>query len=178
MKQIKYMLLALLAIAITGCATSAINISCSQIRLPRNANYGVMPFQNNTDRPQTGNRAAAITAGILQTMGPNNVTVYQPVTYKNEIIANPNKTISMRTQLAWAKRNNIRYILSGTVNEWRYKVGLDGEPAVNLTLKLYDTRMHRYIWNAVGSLTGGSRDGLGLIAQRLISGLLGYITLV
>ena len=177
MKQIKLALLFLLTIAIAGCATSAINISGNQVVLSKNASYGVIPFKNNTDRPQAGDRAAALTDGILQTIELNKVTMYQSTNPKNNLITDPNESISMRTQLIWARRNNIRYIMSGTVNEWRYKVGLDGEPAVNVTLKLYDTKAHKYIWSAVGSLTGGSRDGLGVTAQKLISCLLSYINL-
>jgi len=137
-----------------------------------------MPFRNNTDRPQAGNRAAAITAGILQTMGTNKAIVYRPITPRNGLIVDPNKAISKRVQLMWARRNHIRYLVTGTVNEWRYKVGLDGEPAVNITLRLYDIRTHKYVWNAVGSLSGGSRDGLGVTAQQLIATLLNYIHLV
>jgi polysaccharide biosynthesis protein PelC len=178
MKQVKITLLALLVMILAGCMTSATNISSNQITLPKSAGYGVIPFENNTDRPQAGNRAAAITAGILQTRGPNKVFVYQQAVSKNNLIAEPNKNISTRSLAAWAKRNNIRYIISGTVNEWRYKVGLDGEPSVNVTIKLYDARNRKYLWNAVGSLTGGSRYGLGVIAQRLIANLLSYINLV
>lgn len=178
MKKVKYILLILLTVIIAGCVTSAINISSDQVMLSKHANFGVIPFKNNTNRPQAGNSAAAITAGILQTMGANKAIVYQPMVAKNALIDNPNKTISKRVQLLWARRNHIRYLITGTVNEWRYKVGLDGEPAVNVSLRLYDVRTHKHVWNAVGSVSGGSRDGLGVVAQRLLASLLSYICLV
>lgn len=65
--------------------------------------------------------------------------------------------------------------MTGTVNEWRYKVGLDGEPAVSVTLKLIDMRNGRVIWSAVGSKMGSSRSSLGNVGQRLIDSMLNQI---
>lgn len=178
MKNIKNILFLLLIMFIAGCTTAAINISCKHVKLSKTASYGVIPFRNNTDRPQAGIRAATITAGILHTRGIANVKLYSLPSAKATLLANPNQTISLKRMFAWARRNNIQYLVTGSVNEWRYKVGLDGEPAVNVTIKIQNAKNMDYIWNAVGSYTGSSRDGLGVVAQKLITVLLANVELV
>ena len=56
----------------------------------------------------------------------------------------------------------------GSVEEWRYKVGVDGEPAVGITLQLIDLPSGAVIWTASGSKTGWSREGLTATAQKLL----------
>ena len=84
MKPFKYLVLFLFLLMIGGCFSSVINVRGNQTSLPWKAHYGVVPFANNTDRPQAGYRAAAITAGILETMGPAKVSLYHPPVSKNK----------------------------------------------------------------------------------------------
>ena len=40
--------------------------------------------------------------------------------------------------LTWAKTTGAKYAVAGSVDEWRYKVGLDGEPATGISLNVID----------------------------------------
>ncbi|MFX6409724.1 hypothetical protein ABTG43_19290, partial [Acinetobacter baumannii] len=40
--------------------------------------------------------------------------------------------------IEWAKAQGARYAVTGTVDEWRYKVGVDGEPAVGIALQIVE----------------------------------------
>ena len=40
--------------------------------------------------------------------------------------------------LNWAKEQQAKYAVAASVDEWRYKVGLDGEPAAGITLSITD----------------------------------------
>jgi hypothetical protein len=65
------------------------------------------------------------------------------------------------------------YALTGAVDEWRYKVGIDGEPAVGLTLQIINlTDGDRVVWSAAGSKSGWSREALSAVAQKLIKDML------
>ena len=64
------------------------------------------------------------------------------------------------------------YVLSGAVEEWRYKTGVDGEPVAGVTLELIDTAPGRVVWSATGTRTGWSRSSLSGVASTLIGGLL------
>jgi hypothetical protein len=74
--------------------------------------------------------------------------------------------------LAWARSENIRYALAGSVDEWRYKVGIDGEPAAGVTLQLIDVQSGQVLWAAAGGSTGWSRESLSGVAQKLVAKLL------
>ncbi|MFX7620734.1 hypothetical protein ABTJ52_20200, partial [Acinetobacter baumannii] len=67
---------------------------------------------------------------------------------------------------------NITYALSGTVDDWRYKVGIDGEPAVGLTLQLIEVSSGKVVWAAAGAKSGWSREALSAVAQKLMRSLL------
>lgn len=58
------------------------------------------------------------------------------------------------------------------MSEWRYKVGVDGEPAVGITLQVIDVPSGNVIWSATGSRTGWSRDAVSAVAQKLLRELL------
>src|SRR5690606_9636971 len=74
--------------------------------------------------------------------------------------------------LAWARDTGARYALTGSVQEWRYKVGLDGEPVVGLTLNLIDVSSATVVWSATGSRSGWSRSSLAGVGQTLIKEML------
>lgn len=57
--------------------------------------------------------------------------------------------------------------------EWRYKSGMDGEPAVGMTLEIVDIESGRGIWSAGGARTGWYWDAVSGVAQKLIRKLLG-----
>ena len=46
--------------------------------------------------------------------------------------------------LDWARERQARYALTGAVDEWRYKVGVDGEPAAGVTLQIIDVGFRRH----------------------------------
>ena len=79
--------------------------------------------------------------------------------------------------LKWAREQGVRYAVSGSVEEWRYKVGLDGEPVAALTLRVIEVESGRVVWSASGARSGWSRDGLSAIAHQLVSQLLAGLPL-
>ena len=75
----------------------------------------------------------------------------------------------------WAIEQGARFALTGSVEEWRYKVGIDGEPAVGVTLKVIDLTNGRVVWSASGAKSGWSRQALSAVAQALLADLLGSL---
>lgn len=67
------------------------------------------------------------------------------------------------------KRAN--YVIFGSVNEFRYKTGIDGEPVVSITLRVYDTKTERIIYTGTASASGWAYESLGTIAQRILNNL-------
>lgn len=153
------------ALALTLAACSTINVS-PRPSLDRNAKWGIVPFVNNTETPQAGLRAESIAEGLLRSSQSLDLQHY-PANLNNETLFEPMDRKQRDAALNWAKDQGIRYALSGSVEEWRYKVGVDGEPAVGLTLQVVDVPTGNVVWSAVGSSTGWSREALSAVAQKL-----------
>jgi TolB-like protein len=161
------------ALALNACAVVDRSDNASAA-LDMNASWTVLPITNRTETPQAGLRASAIAQSLL-TSGGVALTRY-PDSGDEETLFDTAKPGIDTKALAWARSQNVRYALTGTVTEWRYKVGVDGEPAVGLTFDVVDVASGKVVWSAAGSRTGWSRDALSGVAQKLEKELLGALT--
>lgn len=169
-KFLSGILLSSICMLLIGCTT--INHSAQIEPICPNSRWAIAPFANNTEVPQAGNRAMSITANVLRSKGVLNIATYPVSNTCNQLTLCPNAALSPEAVMRWAEENNIHYVMMGTVNEWQYKVGLDGEPVAAVALQLYDAHTRRVVWSAVGSKIGSSRSGLGNVAQFLINMML------
>jgi polysaccharide biosynthesis protein PelC len=163
-------LIAVFLFLLNSC-TSIQNSSCC-VPVNLNSKIAVIPFNNNTETPLAGERAMAITAAVLESRGACCVAVYQHRQQGKVLFPGMNVVESRKTLLNWARNIHARYALTGSVNEWTYKVGLDGEPVVGISLQLIDVKTGRILWTAVGSLSRGCRTAVTTAAQVLINNLL------
>lgn len=158
----------MLVLVFGGCAV--IDHSRGPV-LEKHESWVLLPMLNHTSTPQAGRRAEAITEALLYNQGIQNLRRY-PSTLQEEtfLVGTDHKLLDKAVQ--WAKTENVRYGLTGTVDEWRYKVGIDGEPAVGISLKLLDLNTNQVVWSAVGGQSGWSREAVSAVAQKLIKRLL------
>ncbi len=159
----------MLLLLLTGCARYRLEAP------PFPAETGeaivVVPLANATTTPYAGRSAQAMVAALLQEKGfrvllpPDSDRLPPPVGAPKIL---PEKAVS------WARSQGARYLLGGTVVEWRYKVGLEGMPTAALVLVLYELRGERLVpvWQATLSGIGHGRMGLGLLVQNLLESLL------
>jgi TolB-like protein len=164
----------LLLAALTGCTSLDISRSPS-INVNPYQRIAVLPFTNMTETPQADERASSITANLLRTRGIQSVVNYPVQTLKPELIPGVKRPIPRDKLLHWARKQGAQYAIYGTVTEWNYKVGLDGEPAIGITLDMIDAYTGRVVWSSVGSKSGGSRTALSSVAQELIGQMLGNL---
>ncbi|MGB0908783.1 MAG: penicillin-binding protein activator LpoB [Nitrospirales bacterium] len=157
-----------------GSACSVIDHSVEPI-LDAQASWALLPIVNHTATPQAGRRAEAITEALLYSEGVRNLQRY-PSRLQDEsfLLGSDNKLYE--SALNWAKEQEVRYAMTGTVDEWRYKVGIDGEPAVGVSLRLLDLTTNTVVWSAVGGQSGWSREAVSAVAQKLIKRLLDQAT--
>lgn len=154
---------------LSGCSTLD---SSHAPTLERSASWVVLPFANHTETPLAGNRAEAIAQALLAThnVGPIRRA---PTHQETEALFNSAAADALQSDaLAWAREQKIRYALVGTVQEWRYKVGVDGEPAAGVMLQILDVSTGLPIWSGSGAQSGWSREALSAVAQKLIQKLL------
>ncbi|AXW61476.1 penicillin-binding protein activator LpoB [Ralstonia solanacearum] len=131
----------------------------------------VLPIANYTETPQAGLRAESIAMSLLKARGFTNLKQY-PASLNSDSLFDPAEREATARALEWARGEKARYALTGAVSEWRYKVGVDGEPAVGITLQVIDVPSGNVIWSATGSRTGWSRDAVSAVAQKLLRELL------
>lgn len=144
---------------------------------PQAETWVVLPFVNNTETPFAAERAEAITTALLYARGVQRV-VTAPVDAAADLEALPDRGLKRREAgLEWAKKQNIRYAVIGTVSEWRYKVGLDGEPVAGMTLQLVDLNSGKVLWSGSSGKSGWSREAVSAVAQQVLEKLISTIEL-
>ena len=144
---------------------------------PLGETWVVVPFVNNTETPFAAERAEAITTSLLYARGVKRVlTVPQEISADADVL--PDRGLKRNQQgLEWAKKNSIRFAVVGTVTEWRYKVGLDGEPVAGMTLQLLDLSNGRVLWSGSSGKSGWSREAVSAVAQQVLEKLIATIEL-
>jgi len=157
---LKKWIFSLLSIVIVGCS-SVYNVQ--NYNFDRNDSFIVIPFENLTEVPLAGQRVSGIAEGVFISKGFNISDRF----YNSKDRDLSKKEIKDLIKEAYSK--NLKYAVTGYVNEWRYKTGIDGEPAVSITLKIIDTKTGKTVWTAVGSRTGWGHESLGTITQKLLN---------
>jgi TolB-like protein len=172
MKRVLLILSGLLVLA--GCTTLQ---QGSRGAAPQAETWVVIPFVNNTETPFAAERAEAITTALLYARGVQRV-VTTPPDLSSDAEMLPDRGLKHRQEgLEWAKKQNIRYAVTGSVTEWRYKVGLDGEPVVGMTLQLVDLSDGKALWSGSSGKSGWSREAVSAVAQQVLEKLISTIEL-
>lgn len=139
--------------------------------LEAQATWVVLPFANHTETPLAGQRAEAIAEALLLSAGVGKLK-RPPVVGGDTLFEANGERKQQEEAIVWARQQGARYALRGAVDEWRYKVGVDGEPAVGIALSIVDLASGETLWSGVGGKSGWSREALSAVAQKLMRDLL------
>lgn len=161
--------LLLLATLLSACTT--LNTSPPKVALEKDAQWALLPILNQTETPQAGLRAEALMEASLRNAGINQLQRY-PAKLNQETLFEPAERKIADDAKTWASQQGLRYGVSGSVTEWRYKVGVDGEPAVGMMLQITDLKSGQVVWSGSGGKTGYSRESLSGTAQKLLNQML------
>jgi len=143
--------LVLLGILISGCSGKILTTTQKSLPLSdknKSVHITLFTLNNYTDTPRAGMRAANIVEGVLSAKG-----------YRVSYVKEPKNG---------ALESKSDYYMTGAVSEWRYKTGIDGEPAVALRLALYNTKTGELVWSSVGANNDWGNGSIGTTAQSLI----------
>lgn len=159
---------------LTLCLALLVMAGCSVIQtqegapVPEDGQFAVLPLINLSQTPQAGDQAASVLAAILRAKGSSNVTLYLPDD-RNPLLYESNERQQMA--LDSARNEGADYLFTGTVEEWRYKSGLDGEPAVGITLEIRNAADNRVIWSGTAARTGWGRESVSVAAHKVLDEL-------
>ncbi|GAB7128380.1 pellicle/biofilm biosynthesis outer membrane protein PelC [Silvimonas sp. JCM 19000] len=157
-------------LGLSACAVTSTSGN-STPALPAAEKWAMLPLLNRTETPLAGLRAESIVEPLLVQHGLTQLQLYPSSLAKDSMLAADDRA-AVDAARQWAQAQHIRYAVGGSVDEWRYKVGVDGEPAVGVSLMVWDLQTGQVVWSGVGGKSGYSREALSAVAQKLISKLI------
>lgn len=174
MKQvIRVVVFAVIAITLAACNTTRVTPS---EHYPANANWLLLPLVNYSQTPQAGQKAERILASLLHQKGVQRLHEYPALDNVDSLLSVDDR-VRFDQAASWAKDKNYQFWISGSVEEWRYKSGLDGEPAVGITLRLIEPNSEQVIWTVTGAKTGWGQQSVASVANELLTELLSGLLL-
>jgi TolB-like protein len=168
MRTLTKLLLLIPTAALAACTTTAPTVATTA--LDPGAKWVLLPMANHTDTPQAGMSAEAITEHLLRARGISKLEHYPP-TLSRDTLFEPSERKVIEEAQKWARERGARYGVTGMVEEWRYKVGIDGEPAVGVTLQVINLEDGQVLFSASGGKSGWSREALSAVAHKLLDSL-------
>lgn len=171
MQSIRCLSLALAALLVAGCSSFT---GKSSPALPRTAHWGVLPIVNYSQTPQAGERSEQILLSVLSSRGLQ-PQVYSSVALGEQALLDDNERLN--GALDWARQQKLDYLVTGSVEEWQYKNGLDGEPAVGISLRVLEAGSGKVLWSNSGARAGWSRESVSATAQQVLDKLVGDLRL-
>lgn len=153
---------------LTACSTVKHQ---SAPKLEPQARWGNVVLANLAETPNAGKRVNAILASHLHSRGIQS----QATCERDAGLGDDTSCKTMQDVIQWARSQGVRYVIDGSVDEWRYRFGVDGEPAAAISLRIYDVRQGKAIWSGSGAKTGWGYQTLGGVTNKLVGDVLGRV---
>jgi hypothetical protein len=134
------------------------------------AKWALLPVQNHSETPQAGERVEALLETLLRKGGVTQLDFY-PAPKEDDAHFLTSDRHRYEAALEWARGSKYDYAVTGSVEEWRYKSGFDGEPAVGLTMRVLDLSTGRVVWVGTGTQTGTSAENASGTALKLLDAM-------
>ncbi|MGA9476914.1 MAG: hypothetical protein WBV21_04000 [Desulfobacterales bacterium] len=168
MKLSRLMIFLFLAGVLGACTVH--NVQRSE-PLDRQAKWAILPVSNLAEIPMAGENIESILDNALRIRGLANLQPQAGLSQTGGTLILDDRQ-RYEQVLKKARQENVRFGVTGAVHEWRYKTGLDGEPAVGVTLQVIDLPSGRVLWTASGAKTGWGYSNVSGTAEKLVSELL------
>ncbi len=148
-----------IALFLGACSTLELSVGSALPDVNQTRSITVFALDNYTDTPQAGMRASNLIEGVLLAQG---YTVVNAVSIQKTMF---------KEKLEFARQQGSEYFITGGVSEWRYKTGIDGEPAVSIHLKMIEVSSSHVVWNATASSNDWGNASIGTTAQSMIEAM-------
>ncbi len=161
-----------LSTVLSGCAVTDVHRTEP---LDRQVTWALLPLANHSETPLAGQKAEASLTTLLHQQGIRSLT-QAPRTAPMGLLELPSDQ-DYQAALSWAQQQGVRYGVTGSVDEWQYKAGLDGEPAIGISLRVVDVNSGEIMWSASGARTGWGFSTTSGVAQKLMAELVATLPL-
>ncbi len=140
------------------------------------ARWALLPILDYTDSSQAGARVEDTLSALMRTKLNVELTKYPLLSDAGDGAADLEDRQRYQRALEWAHKEGFTYGITGSVNEWRYRNGADGEAAVGFTINVVDPTSGRTLWSATGSRSGWGRETASGTAQKLLREMLAQLS--
>lgn len=164
--MMKKLLLVALALMLNACSSYQIPESPE---LSTQRSWAIMPMENHSNTPLAAEKVEQILRTQLYAQGVD--TVKYPATPATDLKSLLDSSPKQKQAQAWLATQAVDYVITGSVEEWHYKSGLDGEPAVGITLEVKSAQTGETLWQASGSRGGWGRESVSGAGQTVIKEL-------
>ncbi len=160
---------------LTGAAAVALLTGCSSytgtdnMDASKNATFALIPFVNHSNTPLAEQNVKAIVNSVLTEKGAK-VVVYENNSDAEDLKSLLDENHERKESLKWLSNVSYNYVITGSVDEWDYKAGLDGEPVVSVTIEIKDAN-NKSVFVKTGSRSGFGRESLNYSGQVVVSNI-------
>lgn len=160
-------------VLISACSSEVIRVGPEAGQdVPASASWAVLPISNFSSTPQAGDMVQRLLEPSLRSKGIGRLVLYDEVNTADADMLGLNRGKRYQDALKWAAGEGVGYAVSGSVQEWRYKSGVERRPVAALSLKLIDVGTGQVIWSCTGADSGGGADTISGTAQTLLDNML------
>ncbi len=142
--------------------------------LQRAARWALLPFGDYGETPQAAERAEELATTLWRVRWNIDLQRY-PDTKESAALVDIDERQRYEKALQWARAEGYVYGVAGSVQEWRYRNGSEGEAAVGLGLRVINIQTGRPEWVAIGARTGFGSQTVSGIAERLMRRMLNQL---
>ncbi|SFV50207.1 Extracellular Matrix protein PelC [hydrothermal vent metagenome] len=160
------LLLTFFLILFSGCSSI---INKKNLKLPTGKQYAISSFWNYTETPMAGLRASSIVESVL---AKEKIILNSLIEGSSEMGEVESRQKFISSKKVEAKALGAEYLITGDVQEWRYKTGIDGEPVVSYSIKIIDLKNDTVIYSSVGAKSGWGHKSIGVVAQEIAEELI------
>jgi hypothetical protein len=171
LKPIASVLVVISTLFLTACETM---MSSDRVVVSAAERWALLPIENLSSTPLAGNQARSLVETHLRSRGIRNLEIFE-VGPEQTLMALLDEAGQIASAKQWAIDNGFRFGITGNVQEWEYKNGLDNEPSVGMTLKFIDLQSDQVMWVASASRTGWGYQNLSSVASKTIGDLLAEV---
>lgn len=150
---------------LTGC-TSVLDVK-GEAPIKRDGKWVLLPFSDFGETPQAGERAEELASSLMRVRWNVELERYA-VTKESASLVDLDERQRYEKALTWAREQGYTYGLTGSVQEWRYRSGSEGEAAVGLSLRVINIQTGRAEWLATGSKSGFGSQTVSGVAEKLL----------
>jgi polysaccharide biosynthesis protein PelC len=155
---------------VAGCGSSKTTVvQAGPVR--STGRWVILPVVNNSETPQAGERLEAILDTVLRKGGVATLDRYPPPKEDDTHLVSSDRQ-RYEAALEWARTAKYEYAVGGSVEEWRYKSGLDAEPAIGITMRVLEVSTGKVLWAATGTRTGGGTQNTSATAVELLDSMI------